>query len=320
MNAKIIAFFLSFCLLLCACSAPMEQSSVQEESEQIQTAVEFTDDLGRTVTVENPQRVAVLLGSFAQVWTLAGGTVQASADDAWTDFQLDLPEDAVNLGGTKQLSLEKLLAVQPDFIIASTNTKQHIEWKETLESTGIPVAYFDVADFGDYLHMLKICIQITGREDLYQTYGLDVQQQIDAVLEQSRLRLENSSAPTVLSLRASASSIRAKNSQDNVLGEMLLALGCVNIADSDDSLLENLSMEHILQADPDFIFIVPQGDDAEGTQANLEQFLAENPAWAQLSAVKNNRVYQMDKSLFGFKPNHRWGEAYEQVEEILQNG
>ena len=92
-----------------------------EESEQIQTAVEFTDDLGRTVTVENPQRVAVLLGSFAQVWTLAGGTVQASADDAWTDFQLDLPEDAVNLGGTKQLSLEKLLAVQPDFIIASTN-------------------------------------------------------------------------------------------------------------------------------------------------------------------------------------------------------
>ena len=168
--------------------------------------------------------------------------------------------------------------------------------------------------------MLKICIQITGREDLYQTYGLDVQQQIDAVLEQSRLRLENSSAPTVLSLRASASSIRAKNSQDNVLGEMLLALGCVNIADSDDSLLENLSMEHILQADPDFIFIVPLGDDAEGTQANLEQFLAENPAWAQLSAVKNNRVYQMDKSLFGFKPNHRWGEAYEQVEEILQNG
>ena len=86
--------------------------------------------------------------------------------------------------------------------------------------------------------MLKICTQITGREDLYQTYGLDVQQQIDAVLEQSRLRLENGSAPTVLSLRASASSIRAKNSQDNVLGEMLLALGCVNIADSDDSLLE----------------------------------------------------------------------------------
>ena len=36
-------------------------------------------------------------------------------------------------------------------------------------------------------------------------------------------------------------------------------------------------MEHILQADPDFIFIVPQGDDAEGTQANLEQFLAEIP-------------------------------------------
>ena len=56
-------------------------------------------------------------------------------------------------------------------------------------------------------------------------------------------------SPKVLYLRASASSIRAKNSKGSVLGEMLAALGCVNIADSDSSLLENLSMEHILMED-----------------------------------------------------------------------
>ena len=43
----------------------------------------------------------------------------------------------------------------------------------------------------------------------------------------------------------------------------------------------------------------------------------EHPVWSQLSAVKNDRVYIMDKNLYSLKPNHRWGEAYELLEEIL---
>lgn len=277
----------------------------------------FSDDLDRIVTVENPQRVAPLLGSFAQVWYLAGGTIYASADDAWEDFDLPLPEDAVNLGMTKELSMEKLFAAEPDFIIASANTAQQVQWQDTLEKTGIPVAYFDVSDFDDYLRMLKICTDITGRPDLYEEKGIAVQTQIEAVIAQSQARLKSKDAPTVLSLRASASSIRAKNSQGNVLGEILRALGCVNIADSDDSLLENLSIEHILQADPDYIFFVQQGDDAQGMAENVQRFMAENPAWGQLTAVKEGRVFYLDKALYGLKPNDRWGEAYEKIESIL---
>ena len=32
------------------------------------SAVTFEDDVGRTVTVERPERVAVLIGSFAHIW------------------------------------------------------------------------------------------------------------------------------------------------------------------------------------------------------------------------------------------------------------
>lgn len=280
----------------------------------------FTDDLGRTVTVDDPQRVAALLGSFAQIWMLAGGTVHATADDAWVDLQLTLPEDAVNLGNIKSLSLELLLESEPDFIIASTNTRQNLEWRDTLEATGIPVAYFDVADFDDYLRVLELFTQITGRQDLYEENGLQVQAQINDVLQQSRQRLESSPAPTVLTLRASASSITVKNSEDNVMGEMLNSLGCVNIADSDESLLEELSIEHILLADPDFIFIVQRGDDTAGMEAYMAQFIADHPAWQQLTAVQEGRVYYMDKNLFNLKPNHRWGEAYAIMEDILEHG
>lgn len=294
-----------FCCLLCACAA----------DPQPQTGDTFTDDLGRTITVDDPQRVACLLGSFADVWHLAGGQIAAAPDDAWVDFDLPLSDDTVNLGHTKQLSLEALFAAEPDFVIASANTDIDLSWMDTLESAGIPTAYFDVSDFDDYLRMLKLCTDITGRPDLYEKHGLDVQKQIDEAVEKSKAR---GTSPKVLYLRASASSIRAKNSKGSVLGEMLSALGCVNIADSDATLLENLSMEHILVQDPDYIFFVQLGDDAAGTQANIDRFLSENPAWASLTAVQAGRVYVLDKTLYNMKPNARWGLAYLQLEALLR--
>ena len=275
----------------------------------------FTDDLGRTVTVDSTERVACLLGSFADVWVLAGGQVCAAADDAWEDFDLPLAPDAVNLGHTKELSLEALLAAELDLVLASANTEVDVQWMPTLEAAGIPTAYFDVSDFDDYLRMLKRCTDLTGRPDLYEQHGLDVQKQIDEAVEKAKSR---GTSPKVLYLRASATSIRAKNSKGSVLGEMLKNLGCVNIADSDSSLLENLSMEHILMEDPDFIFFVQLGDDTEGTRENMERFFAEHPAWASLTAVREGRVILLDKKLYNMKPNARWGEAYLALEEMLR--
>lgn len=308
---KILSLFLAFCLLFTACgTAPRAISG---------DAVTFTDDLGRTVTVDRPQRVAALLGSFAQIWMLAGGTVCATADDAWEDLGLDLPEDTVNLGGTKYLNLELLLAARPDFILASANTRQNLEWQQTLDAAGIPTAYFHVADFDDYLRVLKLCTDITGRSDLYEVNGTAVQSQIDAVLQQSRQRLAAKEAPTVLCLTASASNVYVKSSTDNVLGEMLRALGCVNIADSDSALLEQLSLERILEADPDCIFIAQRGDDTEGTRENLRQLFEGDTLWSKLTAVQTGKVWLMDKALYSLKPNHRWGEAYEKLEAILED-
>lgn len=316
MKKTLLSIFLLLSLLATGCGGA-DSAETRPSSD---TAVTFVDDLGRTVTVDQPQRVAALLGSFAQVWMLSGGEIRATADDAWDDFDLELPAGTVNLGNTKELSLELLLSADPDFILASTNTRQNVEWRETLESTGIPTAYFDVANFDDYLRMLKICTNITGRSDLYETNGLAVQAEIDSVMAHSRERLEAQQPPTVLVMRASASSITVKNSTDNVLGEMLKALGCVNIADADQVLLEQLSLERILEADPDFIFIVQRGDDDEGTQTSIRRMLEDHPAWAQLTAVKEGRVCFMDKHLYNLKPNHRWGEAYRQLEDLISNG
>jgi len=321
MKKLITLLALTMVLLMTGCGSEKEASESGDSQEsQAGECITFIDDLGREVTVENPQRVAALLGSFADMWVLAGGEVIASADDAWDDFRLDMPKEAVNLGSTKNLNLEKLFEANPDFIIASASTRIDMEWKETLESSGIPTAYFDVSGFDDYLRVFKICTDITGKSELYEKYGQALQEQIDDAVEASEVRVTEKGVPKVLFLRTSAMSIRAKNSQDSVLGEMLAALGCINIADSNESLLENVSVEHILKEDPDFIFFVQVGDDVDEIKENVQKFIDENPVWQELTAVKEGRVYYMDKALYNLKPNDRWGEAYEKLEELLAEG
>ena len=283
-------------------------------------ACTFTDDLGREVTLEAaPRRVAALTGSYADIWCTAGGrdTLVASASDAWTDFDLGLGEEVANIGGAMGVSVEELLAAAPDLVLASTNIPSNQEMLPALEAAGVDVAFFSVDTFEDYLRMLEICTGLTGNPEIYQTYGEAVAEEIEAARARAAAALEEQGPEKVLYIRAAASVVKPKGNSGTVLGEMLADLGCINIADQDQSLLEDLSMEAILAADPDKILIVLQGADPEPAKAQLEGEVLSNPAWQQLTAVREGRVYYMDKDLYHLKPNARWGEAYDHLVEIL---
>jgi iron complex transport system substrate-binding protein len=279
----------------------------------------FTDDLDREVTVTSHDRVVTMIGSFTDIWNLAGGEeVVATAKDSWTSFDFGLSDSVINFGSHTEPDVEQIIAAEPDFIIASANTDADLELQETFENAGITVAYFSVSNFNDYLNMLKICTDITGREDLYEKNGSEVASQIAEVKDMVAKKLEDGvEAPTVLFLRASTSSIKAKGSEGTVGGEILADIGCINIADSDDSLLDDLSMEAIITANPDYIFITTQGTDADAIEANISETLLSNPAWTSLDAVNEGRYYMLEKELYNLKPNARWGEAYEKLADII---
>lgn len=310
---RLIAAGLSLAVMLafsaCGASCAPQYSGAAESG-----SVTFKDDLGSVVTVADPQRVAVTMGSFADIWCLAGGkdTLVAASGDSFTDFDLDLPETVADLGAVRAPDMEVLLASDPDLIIASSNIKPDLGMKDTLEQAGIPVVYFDASTFGSYLHMLDICTKITGFTDNFTLYGEDVQKQVEA----ARARATGA-APSVLYVRVTGSSCDVKNSEGTVLGGMLSDLGCRNIADSDKSLLENLSMEAIVADDPDYIFVVMAGDDEETGQKALRDTLLSNPAWSGLTAVREGRFHVLDRHLYHMKPNEKWGEAYEKLADIL---
>lgn len=144
----------------------------------VQDGVTFTDALGRSVTVKSANRTASLLGSFSDVWLLAGGKLVASVNDAWDSLDLGLDDSVVKLGAILEPNVE-LIASQPDFVIASANTKPDVEMLATLENAGITVAYFDVNNYEDYIAMLDICTDITGRKDLYEKNGVSVRTEVE---------------------------------------------------------------------------------------------------------------------------------------------
>ena len=305
MNRKLITALLALTMLLtlCAC-APAGNTP--------KGSVTFTDDLGHEVTLSSWTHVAAPQSSFAQLWLLAGGEVYATSADALGEGIVDFPDGTVDLGSVKNPSVETMISAGVDFALLSADLSSHVELYDTLTAAGIPCAYLGVETFDDYLRALKLLTDLTGRDDLYRQNGEQIQTRVGAAIA----RKEGHDTPTVLLLRAYSSGVKAKAS-DNMTGAMLKDMGCVNIADSDDSLLENLSMEVIIQRDPDYIFVTTMGESDEAALKSVEDTLMNNPAWAELSAVKNDHYFVLPKDLFHLKPNDRWGESYEMLADIL---
>ena len=95
-----------------------------------------------------------------------------------------------------------------------------------------------------------------------------------------------------------------------------LAVASHNIADDHPSMLEDLSLEEVIAADPDYIFVTTMGDEQKALDY-LNGLIQQNPAWSELSAVKEDRYIVLPKDLFHYKPNNRWGESYQYLGEIL---
>ena len=269
----------------------------------------FTDDLGNNVSVSSANRVSALTGSFAGVAKLAELNLVSVTSDAFTERDLGLDSSVINVGSLKNPSLEQIIASNPDFVILSCQIGAHKNIAAALMEMNIAVAFFETESFCGYLNMLNILTNLSGKKENYQKYGLDVLDEIE------KIKKKANASPKVLLIRAFQTNAYAKDS-NNLVGAMLKDLGCINIADNNDSFLENLSMEYIISSDPDYIFVTTMGNDEEALEF-LANGIMKHEAWKDLSAIKNDHFYVLEKRLFHYKPNELWGEAYAKLYEYL---
>ena len=309
LKRKYLLFLLIFMLAaLPACGA----QKTGFETAQDAVFLTFTDVLENAVILkERPRKVVSLSRSYAETWLLAGGELAGVTDDVITERKMELPDSVRIVGTIKKPDMEEILALKPDFVLLSPDIEGHVKAAQTLEKAGVTHAFFKVEQFEDYLQMLDICTDITGRKDLYEENGLKVREQIHAVISKA----DAAKKPSVLFMRAFSGGAKAK-ADDNMTCRMLEDLGTINIAAKHPSLLEDLSMEKIIEEDPDYIFVVTMGDSEKAIEA-LRDGIEKTPAWSGLSAVKNGRYIVLPKELFHYKPNARWGESYEYLAGIL---
>lgn len=273
----------------------------------------FTDSLGRELldVPENPRAVA-LYGSYAEAWLLAGGELIGVTKDALEERDLGLPADIPVVGSVKEPNAEAVIALEPDLVLLNPDISGQMDILDVLENAGVRCAYFRVDTFEDYDGMMASMVKLTGRDDLYEENVTRVAGQIKDAKMTAAL---SSNLPDVLLMRAFSTGIKAKT-DDELAGAILKDLNAHNIADDHPSMLEDLSLEEIIGADPDFIFITTMGDEDKAL-AYLDGLIAQNPAWQELAAVKEGRCIVLPKDLFHYKPNNRWGESYEYLGEIL---
>ena len=292
-------------LLLTGCAGTAEQSP----------GIVFTDDTGMEVQVpENPKKVAVLLSSLADLWVTAGGTVDITVGE--TVERGFAPEGVilVDAGAGKTIDLEALVAREPDFVIYSSDLAGQVSCAELLREAGIPAAGFAVETFEDSLRVLKIFTEILGTPDRYETCGTALKSRVDELVASARAV---ETQPDILFVRAGSSAkvTKAKTAENHFVCVMLKNLGTYNIAEAAPVLLDGLSTEEILMADPDVILFTTMGDEEAGASF-MDSYLSD-PVWRNLTAVQQGRVYQLPKELFQYKPNARWGEAYEYLIQLL---
>lgn len=339
---RIVIFTLVLVLLLGGCTKPTQQPeqtqaptetheteanpTQQRETmpETVPTEPEtaypytFTDSTGAEVTLSaQPKTVAVLFSSYAEIWQLAGGEVTVTVGES---VERGFAKDTAILvdpsAGHGDLDLEALTAAQPDLVIGTADYEGQVAAVEFCREAGIPAASFQVETFRDYLEVLKIFCDLTGRQENYETYGTAVGTEIETILNKTEEYLaQGGERQRILFVRAGSSlrSTKAKTADDNFVCVMLEELGAENIADS--GLLGDLSVEVILAEDPDYLFITTMGDEAAAKDSM--NALLESEGWRELSCVTRGDYEYLPKELFHFKPNGRWAEGYRYLAEIL---
>lgn len=318
---RIFAAMLCLVTLLTAVSCAAERDGEDTAEQGGEWQYTFTDSSGASVTLtEKPDTIAVLFTSLADIWQLSGGdiavTVGESVERGFAANGVTLVDEG---SGHSVIDLETLAAAEPDLVIGTADYACQVEAAEFCRDAGIPAAVFKVESVDDYLGVLRIFCDINDSGEAYETYGTAVKARIEAIFADAEQKRSDADycAPEILFVRAGSSerSTKAKTTADMFACAMQSELGAVNIADDIPELADSLSLEAIIEADPDYLFVSTMGDE----QVAVDYFnsLLESDGWRDLTCVKNGCVYYLPKELFHYKPNSRWAEAYEYLVDIL---
>lgn len=189
------------------------------------------------------------------------------------------------------INIEEIVNLKPDVMIVWS--RQEAEIKK-LEDLGIPVVSLTngaSSNIEDMRSNMRIVGQILGKEEQAEkliSYNKDVEKDFKAKAEQ----ISANSKSKVLFLRDKNLKASASKSFNQIMIELA---GGVNVASEVPGSWTKLSMEQILEWDPDIIYL-SNFDDFE--PEDLYENKIKGQDWSNVTAVKNKKVYKTPLGIY----------------------
>lgn len=263
----------------------------------------FVDDAGRRVYLAKaPSRIISLAPSVTEMLFAIGAGTQVVGVTQFCDFPAEAMKKAKV--GYVNPNLESLVALEPDLIVAPQEfLKPDLIGK--LEQLKIPVFILADRTVEDVLAHIQTLGRMLDRSTEATALGMDLRQHI------ARVKARTQSAAPVRVLYVLNSEPLITVGPGSFIDQLIGLAGGVNVAAKSATAYPRLSMEVVLQENPD-ILIFPTGE-AEGISESEQQAWRK---WSTLAAVKQNNLRQIPADLLN-RPGPRIGKALELLADLL---
>ncbi|MHB1325180.1 MAG: ABC transporter substrate-binding protein [Thermoleophilia bacterium] len=305
LHIKLMSVFLFFLLLISGCST---EANLQSQPHETGYPLNVTDDAGRTVAIEkNPERLVSLAPSNTEIVFALGLEERLVGDTEFCNYPAAAAQKD-KVGGTtgKTISLEKIVSLKPDLVLASNLSGKDLI--SQLEAQQIPVIVLYPKSLDQIMENIKKVGSLSGRASEADELVGALKQQ----MEQVEARAEATShRPRVLfEIDATDPSRVFTAGPGSFANEMISAAGGSNIAATATGPWPTLSLEEIVAADPEVVISTHPGG------ALSPEEVADRPGWAGISAVKNRAIYTVDNDMVS-RPGPRIVEGLAAIANIL---
>lgn len=295
----LIAVALAAALAFSGCSGQTGQSTSSSTSSSATTSGTriITDMDGNKVTIPNKvTRVATSWPGFCNaIFTVTGSTNKIVATSPaikqypWAmKIYPALNNVQFPFGGTST-NIEQLIQAKPDVAFLRASDGGNVD---QVKQAGIPVVMISYKhnNMQDVIDSVLLTGKVLGGDDLKraESYSKYFQANLKKVAAATANIPQNKKTKIIYMSVQGGISVWGKNMPQQ---ESIAKAGAINLAANDIDGSKNVSVEQLVSWNPDLIVV----------DGNLSaSSLVKNPAWQQLSAVKNNKVYTAPSGVFGW--------------------
>jgi iron complex transport system substrate-binding protein len=262
---------------------------------------ELVDAIGRHVRVPStPHRVVALAPSITEtIYSIgAGGEVVGVTD--FTDWPAEA-QTRPSVGGLVNPSIEKLVALRPDLVIA-TREVNHKETIDELERLGIPVFVVDPQGLDGVFESIRQVGRALNRSADAERLVERLRARRDAV----SARVRGLTRPRVLLVIWPDPVITI--GRQAFITDVITAAGGQSVTEDLAQQWPQISLEEVLRRNPDWL-LLPANGHQPISLADLEQ----RTGWNRVEAVRRHRVIYYDERL-----DHSSPRAFDALEDLAK--